>query len=107
MKSLLERLDIESMVKRFAEHIDIEELTREVMASLIIKDIDMYFVVEKPDGQDEYEFLGMAYSATAARKLADEEDPDRERAKIIRFDMGKLVQLVEKLGGTEVCERKS
>ena len=42
----------------------------------------------------------------AGRKLADYEDAGKERVKIIRFDMGKLVTLIEELGGTEVCERE-
>ena len=104
MKRLLGKFDIEHIIERFIEHIDVEEITREILLTLVIRDIDLYFVVEKPDGQDGYDFLGMAYSEAAAKKLADAEDADGERAKIIRFDMGKLVTLVEKLGGTEeVC----
>ena len=92
-----------SLLKSF----NVEKIAQEVMSNLIIKDIDMYFVVEEWEDEEEYHFLGMAYSAKAARKLADAEDADGDRVKIIRFDMGKLVTLIEKLGGTELCEREN
>ena len=58
-----------------------------------------------PDSET-YDFLGLAYSEKAAKKLADEEDADGDQAKILRLDMGKLVTLVEKFGGTEeICRQ--
>lgn len=107
MRNLFKNFDIEHLIERFMEHIDIEEITRDVMSTLIIKDIDIYFVVEPIDADEivGYKFLGMAYSEAAARELADSEDADRDRAKIFRFDMGKLVSIVERLGGAELCER--
>jgi len=106
MRNLLKSFDLDKLAEKFMEKVDVEAIAREVMSNLIIKDIDMHFVVEKWDGEDGYNFLGMAYSVEAARKLADYEDAGKERVKIIRFDMGKLVTLIEKLGGTEVCERE-
>ena len=88
------------IAERFMEHVDLEEVTREVLSKLVIKNIDMYFVVYKLHDMAEYTFVGMAYSEQAARTLWLE-NSKKYPCKILRFDMGKLVTLVEGLGGTE------
>jgi hypothetical protein len=110
--SIFDKFDIETLIEKAMEHIDMEAVTRDVMSKLILKEVDLYFVVERSNEEihpcigtaqvlPAYTFLGMAYSESAAKKLADEEDADGERAKILRFDMGALVTLVEKLGATK------
>lgn len=88
------------MAERIMEHIDLEEVTKEVLSKLTIKNLDLYFVVYKLHDMAEYTFLGMAYSERAA-KLLWLENNKKYPCKIVHFDMGKLVTLVEKLGGTE------
>ena len=50
MKNLLKSFDIEKLIEKLIGQVDVEEIARGVMSNLIIKDIDMHFVVEKWDG---------------------------------------------------------
>ena len=88
------------MAERIMERIDLEEVTKEVLAKLTIKNLDLYFVVYELPDCEGYTFVGMAYSKQAAKTLWLESS-EKYPCKILRFDMGKLVTLVEKLGGTE------
>ncbi len=95
---LFEKFDLESMIEKAMKHIDMEEITAQVMADLKITDLDMYFVVYKPDGFDEYEFVGMAYSIASARELRDDSGGGGE---ILKLDMMKMVPLAKKMGFVE------
>ena len=93
------------ILERAIGAIDIQSMTKEVMSVLTISDLDMYFVVYlEPVGEmlepTKYVFVGMAYSENAARTLAMN-NSKRYPCKILRFDMAKLITLVEKLGATE------
>jgi hypothetical protein len=96
--SLFGKFNLEDMIEKALEHIDMEQITAEVMADLKITDLEIYFVVEKPDGQDDYEFVGMAYSEDAACQLR-EDHTDRE---ILKLDMMKMVPLAKQMGFVEV-----
>lgn len=88
------------IAERIMEHINLDEVTRDVLEKLVITDIDMFFVVYQLPDSEAYNFVGMAYSERAAKLLAVESSK-KYPCKVLRFDMGKLVTLVEKLGGTE------
>jgi hypothetical protein len=91
------------LIEKLLKHLDIEELVQDIMSKLVLKDFDMYFVVDQQPDVEDYDFLGMAYSLKAARGLLEERESNGHiyEGKIFRFDMGKLVTLVEKFGGTE------
>ena len=91
------------LIEKLLKHLDIEELVQDILAKLVIKDLDMYFVVDQQPDVPDYDFLGMAYSLKAAKGLLKEREDNGHiyHGKILRFDMGKLVTLVEKFGGTE------
>jgi len=97
---LLEKFDIEKLIERILEHIDVTEIVREVMANLTIQNLDLYFVVQQLPDSENYDFIGMAYSRQSADTLALE-NSKAFPCKIIRFDMGKLVALVERLGAAK------
>ncbi|MEE8566355.1 MAG: hypothetical protein V3S76_01275 [Candidatus Bipolaricaulota bacterium] len=98
--SLFEKFDLESMIERAMEHIDMESIAADVMAGLKIENFDMFFVVDKPDGQDEYEFLGMAYSIKSAREMRDE--IRSANPEILQLNIANLVPLAKKIGAVEV-----
>ena len=89
-----------ALIERALQSIDLEAITREVFRKLVIKNLDMYFVVYRLPDCEEYNFVGMAYSKQAAKTLWLE-NSKKYPCKVLKFDMGKLVTLVEKLGGTE------
>lgn len=88
------------LIERAIQSIDIKAITKDVMSTLVITNLDMYFVVHKFDGEDDYDFVGMAYSEASAKSLARQNN-SRIPCKIFRFDMGKLVALVENMGAAE------
>ncbi len=95
---LFENFDIEHMIEKAMEHIDMEEITAQVMADLKITDLDIFFVVYKPDSFDEYEFVGMSYSIESARELRDSSGSGGE---ILKLDLMKMVPLAKKMGFVE------
>ena len=78
----------------------LESISREVRKELVVRDLELYFVVQEiPDSQD-YRCLGSAYSQPAAKKLwlsHRREGP----CSILRIDLGKLLPLIERLGAIE------
>lgn len=91
---------ISEIAGKIMEHIDLEEVTREVLGKLVVTDLDLYFVVKKFPDVEDYDFVGMTYNRGAAMLLR-EKQADKSSISVFRFDMGKLVTLVEKLGGAE------
>lgn len=98
--SLFGKFNLEDMIEKAMEHIDMEEITADVMAGLKITDFEMYFVVDKPDGQDEYEFLGMAYSKKSALEMRDE--IRSANPEVLKLNIAKLVPLAKEMGAVEV-----
>ena len=101
------------IAERILEHIDLEEVTKDVLSKLTITDLDMYFVVRKHDfggiehnfppdmlPDPTYEFIGMTYSEQTAQLLRIDSSK-ASPCKIFKLDMGKLVTLMEKLDGVE------
>ena len=89
--------DLESLVERAMEHIDMEEITAQVMSDLKITDFEMYFVVDAQPGGEEYDFLGMAYSLKSAVAIKEEAN-NAYHPEILKLDIAKLVPLAKKLG---------
>ena len=98
--SLFGKFDLESLIEKAMEHIDMEEITADVMKDLKITDLDMFFVVREDQTLHGYEFIGMAYSLESARELQDEDDYPL-RAEILKLDMMKMVPLAKQMGFVE------
>lgn len=96
---LFEKFDLKSMIEKAMEHIDMGEITAQVMADLKITDLDIYFVVDKPDGQDDFEFIGMTYAIDSARELRDE--VRSANPEILKLDMMKMIPLAKEMGFVE------
>lgn len=97
---LFEKLDLEHMIEKAMKHIDMEEITSQVMADLKITDLDIFFVVREDQTLQGYEFIGMAYSLDSARELRDGDDHPL-RAEILKLDMMTMVPLAKKMGFVE------
>jgi hypothetical protein len=95
---LFEKFDLERMIEKALEHINMEEITAQVMADLKITDLDMYFVVKNVDGDPEdYDFVGMAYSIESARELQD----TVQFSEILKLNMMRMVPLAKSMGYVE------
>ena len=97
--SLFGKFDLESMIEKAMEHIDMEEITAQVMQDLKITDFEMYFIVDKQPDCEGYDFLGMTYSMKSAVELmtgASAYDPE-----ILKLDIAALVPLAKELGFVE------
>jgi hypothetical protein len=88
---------IPKIAEKILEHINIEEVTKDVLSSLTVKNLEIYFVVRKPDGQDDYEFVGLAYSKGAAETLWCEATKEGS-CKILALDLGKALNMAEEHG---------
>lgn len=87
------------MIEKAMEHIDMEEITAQVMADLKITDFEMYFVVDSQPDCEGYDFLGMAYSMKSAVAIMTE--ANTYSPEILKLDIAKLVPLAKKLGFVE------
>ena len=95
---LFENFDLEHMIEKAMEHIDMEEITAQVMHDLKITDLDIFFVVREDQTIQGYEFIGMAYSIASARELLDSSGGGGE---ILKLDLMKMVPLAKKMGFVE------
>lgn len=95
-----DHFSLEDLIERIMQHIDIEAIAAEVMPTLKIEGLDVHFVVQPLPDSDNYDFIGLAYGREAAEELWLEHSK-KHPCKIFRLDMGKLVELIEKLGGVE------
>jgi hypothetical protein len=94
--SLFGKFDLESMIEKAMEHIDMEEITAQVMEDLKITDFEMYFVVDQQPDCEEYDFLGMAYSMKSAVAIMTE--ASTYSPEVLKLDIAKLVPLAKELG---------
>lgn len=88
-----------SLVERLLSSIDIEAITKDVMSKLVVSKLEMYFVIHKLHDSEHYELIGMTYGEESAKKLRDENK--KLKPRIIQLDMGKLLRLIEDMGGIE------
>ena len=93
---LLDPLNIEHLIEKAMEYIDVVSITKDAMKDLIIAGEDMYFIVHE-SRFDATKLLGMAYSRESALKFAK----NNEGSRVIRLDLGKLVSLAETMGAVE------
>ena len=98
--SLFGKFNIEDMIEKAMEHIDMESITADVMAGLKITDLDLFFVVDWQPDCDEPDFVGMAYSDQSAREL--KENAILYNPEILKLDLMKMVPLAKELGFVEV-----
>ena len=94
---LFDTLNIEHLIERAMEHIDVASITKDAMKDLIIAGEDMYFVVRVLSDHEVPDFLGMAYSKKSALGFSKK----KPGSKVIRLDLGRLVALAEAVGATE------
>ena len=91
------------IAERIMEHVDLDEVTKDVLSRLVVTDLDLYFVVDQQPGRDVYEFVGMAYNREAAETLLQEVEGSTHvyDGKILRVDLGMLLTLAERAGAAE------
>ena len=97
MMNFLKSFDIETLIEKAMEHIDMEAIAADVMKDLKINELELYFIVDKPPGTDDYEFLGMTYSLPAAREMVSGLKHPPYAASILKLDLGKLLALFAKM----------
>lgn len=94
-------MDFMGLVKR----LDIDSLAKDFMQKMKVGPLDMYFVVAKYPDDEHYEMLGMAYAEGAAKEIKKENARDVRNGdghiKILRFDMGRLLKIVEDMGAAQ------
>jgi hypothetical protein len=93
------KLEAERMMERVIARLDIPQIVRDVMGTLVIRNLELYLVVAPKVNEDNYDFVGLAYSKGSALKLKKE--CGGYKVKIVKVDMGKLVALLERFGATE------
>jgi hypothetical protein len=98
--SLFEKFDLEHMIEKALEHIDMEEITAQVMADLKITDLEMFFVIDNLPDSDIPDLVGMAYSIKSAREL--KENAALYAPEILKLDIANLVPLAKEIGAVEV-----
>lgn len=81
-------------------HINLEEMTSDIVSKLKFKNLEVYFVVYELPDQADYEFVGITYNKQSAMLLAME-NSKKVPCKIFRLDLGKLIGLAEKSGLAE------
>lgn len=96
---LLGRFDLEHLIERMLAHIDIEEITADVMGQLKIDDLDIFMVLDDQPDSDTPDFVGMAYSERAAREIRDENPTYAPR--IMRLSLGKVAAFLDSNGMLE------
>lgn len=94
-------MDLTGLIRK----LDIDKLAKDFMQKMKVGPLDMYFVVAKYDADEHYEMLGMAYAEGAAREIKKDfvrvVKADGGHVKILRFDMGRLLKIVEDMGAAE------
>ena len=90
------------IIERALEAIDMEKMTHEFMSSFTLKGMEMYFVVRQLPDSDHYDFVGLAYSKSAAGKLWIEANRDG-KAKVLELNLGKALTLAEEAGIVSVA----
>jgi len=81
---------------RFVEKLDLDKLAAEFMEKIKISRFDLFFIASRHPASDEYDFLGMAYSLSAAREIAKKESNTLYELKIFRINFGELLLFLEK-----------
>ena len=100
--SLFGKFDLESMIEKAMEHIDMEEITAQVMQDLKITDLDIFFVVDNQPDCEEPDFVGMTYSIESAREL--KENAILYSPEILKLDMMKMVPIAKQMGFVETVQ---
>src|SRR5574338_1537753 len=94
-------MDLMGLVKR----LDVDKLAKDFMQKMKVGPLDMYFVVAKYEDDEHYEMLGMAYAEGAAKEIKRDHarivKSDGGHIKILRFDMGRLLKIVEDMGAAQ------
>lgn len=103
---LLDR-HLTEIAEKLMEHIDLEEVTAEVLSKLTVTDLEMYFVVRYPQGTEEPEFVGLAYSKSAAGNLWIEGSKGSpQKVQILKLNMAKAMELAVQAGVVDVVEER-
>jgi hypothetical protein len=98
---------MKGLIERALEAVDLEHITKDVLSSLAVRGLEIYFVVRKPNHVEEhewttqYEFVGLAYSKSAAGNLWLESGKAGP-CRILELDMGKALELAEEAGIVKV-----
>ena len=98
LSKLLVKMDMGKLVMAAMEHINMEEVSSEVMKDLKLRDMRLFFVI---DDEYSFDFVGMAYSKKSARELKGDYDNELDAkrcARIIELDIEKLIQLAQEMG---------
>lgn len=85
------------IAEKIMEHIDLEEVTADVMSKLTVTDLQLFFVVRNMPDTEGLEFVGMAYSKEAAN-LIWVENSKRYPCQILEMDLDKAMDLAQQVG---------
>jgi len=78
-------------------HIDLNKIAADLMMKMKIQPFDLYFVVNQQPGTEEYELLGLAYSAASAREIVGKPG-DGQHVKVLKMEMGNAIRIMEGMG---------
>jgi len=98
--SLFGKFHIEDLIEKAMEHVDMEQITADVMADLKITDLEMFFVIDNLPDSEIPDLVGMAYSLKSAREL--KEDAALYSPEILKLDIASLIPLAKNMGAVEV-----
>jgi len=94
--------DPAKMAAMVLEHINVEDIAKEVMRKLVMENLRIFLIVRNFPDSECYDFEGMAYDRAAAKKLAAEiSKVSNFECKVLELDMGKLAFLAERIRAAE------
>lgn len=85
------------IAEKIMEHIDLEEVTAEVLSKLTVTDLELFFVVRDMPDTEGLEFVGMAYSKEAANTLWVE-NSKAFPCQIMKMDLDRAMTLAREVG---------
>lgn len=97
---LFDGFDIEHLIERLLDHIDLEAITADVMKNIRIEDLELFLVVRRDMTIQGYEFAGMAFSMKAAKEIWARQN-NRTTTTIFKVDFANLVTFLEDTGVLE------
>jgi hypothetical protein len=95
--------DIEHMIEKAMEHVDIESIAADVMPTLSIPLTNLYIVARQMPDCEDFEVVSMAYGEKAAKRAAKEHSPKDGNYpfQAYKVDLGRLLTLAQETGSLE------
>lgn len=84
-----------AMIEKLVERLDIDALVRDFMGKIHIQDLDLFFVVDnQPYDHKAFAVVGMAYSLEAAQELIESKRRQIYDPRILQLDLGRILWLL-------------